>query len=262
MRRGVWFLVLTLAGMAASSPAVAFAQQLGTMPSGLQLRLELKDGKTSFLLGEPIDLRLVFSGENSAYGIENGTNSDEYDTLNLSLGDSAWRWKEMDRPGAGASDVIYAMPITAEGVVIPIRLNDAFDFSHPGTYTLSVTTSRLRTSTGGRTGIFATTNAVSFSIAPMPPEEEARRVKALIREIDEDKEDSDRRIAAGKLATLRGDAAAREKVRLYLVKDQWFRKSCCVCEPIDDLIETGLDVSGPGARSGAACEDGRVGAAG
>jgi hypothetical protein len=205
------------------------------------VRLEAKGGKSHFLLGEPIEFELVFTGDDSEYGVEPDKDWNRYDRVTLTSQTPVFRWKEPDEPQS--TDVFILNPLRSRVVVIPVRLNDVFDFSGPGTYTVSVTTSRLLR-VGRPAGIPLTTNAVTFSIAAMPPQEEARRVRELTRLIDEAKDDEERQRAASELSTLRGDDAAREKVRLYLFKDQAFRNTCCfVCSPFDSVLEKGLALS-------------------
>jgi hypothetical protein len=220
-----------------AAPVAGVAQQ-----PAVHARLELRGGKTEFRVGEPIELKLVFSGADPRYGIKNEADWSAYDEIRLTSPAPVFRWKEANEPQS--SDMLWAAPLGDKGVTTTIWLDQAFAFTQPGTYTVTVTTSRLYTSEGRPTGIKLTTNPVEFHLSPMSAQEEEQRVKTLVGEIDTLQDDVARQRAAIELSTLRGDTAAREKVRLFSYRDQAFRNSCCyVCTPIDDAIEVGLALS-------------------
>jgi len=223
-----WLLAAASAGMA-QQPVIS-------------VRLEMRDGKTELHVGEPIELKLIFTGQDSRYGIKDEADWSAYDEIGLASTVPVFRWKEANAPSQ--SDVMWARPLGDKGVTTHIWLDEGFAFTQPGTYTVTVTTSRLYTRGGMPTKIKLTSNPVTFHLSPMSAQDEEQSVKTLGREIDELKDDAARQRAAINLSTLHGDAAAREKVRLFAHRDQAFRNSCCyVCTPIDDAIETGLVLS-------------------
>ena len=105
---GVW---LALCSVAAIGLGEAWASQTPTpppvpLPPGVYMRLEVKDGKTTFKMGEPIDLELTISGDNQGYEV----GAWDGDHIVLEPEANVFRWQ-----GLFASDAVQASALTDKG---------------------------------------------------------------------------------------------------------------------------------------------------
>jgi len=184
------------------------------LPAGVSVRLEAKDGKTAYLMGEPIGLRLTLSAERPGYMINLALILGVSEQINVTPVGDVFRWH-----GTIATDSIELLPLTARRTQISLRLNDALIFQKPGTYSVSVTTARLAEGTKfpDLHWLKITTNSLIIHLAPMPEQEEARRVEQLSAAIarTDDSVALDHSLEVP-LACLEGDLAARAKVALFL----------------------------------------------
>jgi hypothetical protein len=189
------------------------------------VRLEAHDGKTTFYLGEPIQLDLVF---------ENHTNSSF--TLNTTIyGDLSEKVKIMPATGwfqwqtRSGHDYASVASLGGEPIRIPVRLEEGFIFREPGTYRVSVTTLRLQSGSGLNLAALppVTTNEVELDLSTMPADVEAgilREIRAALANADDSRAGyKSREHAMARLATLQGDEALTEKIHLLEEGDDDFR---------------------------------------
>ena len=184
------------------------AQTSNSLPEGLSVRLAGPDGKTGFMMGEPIVLRLVFSSDRPGYQVNTTRMFGPSVTVNVSPAESVFRWHGID-----TSDVIALTPVSSSGVSMSVRLYDSIIIKRPGTYSVSVTTGVARNGAWA----MVTSTAVTINLSPMPEADEAQRVASLSQAIAKtDHSDGLDHTAEVRLACLEGDRAARKKVELYL----------------------------------------------
>jgi hypothetical protein len=191
-----------------------WAQLPDSVPSAVSVRLEPKNGRTDYLMGEPINLTLRFSAVRPGYVVNTERIFGVSERFNAAPADGVFVWH-----GTISVDTVVIAPLTASGTTIGLRLNDAVIFKNPGTYTVSVTTGRIAEGTKfpDLKWLRVTTNPVTVHIAPMSPDEEAGRVALLSEAIAKtDNTDGLDHASEVKLACLVGDVAARKKVALYL----------------------------------------------
>jgi hypothetical protein len=216
--------VAFVAGRAtAQDSAVSVAPGTGE----LQVRLEARDGQTSFKLGDTIRLELIFShpGFGSlpplpprtpmeiAQGVrrpgEHTVNTTDYgdlaDKVNITPASGVFQWQ-----GPSAHDYFSAEPLTDHELRVSLVLNQGYTFHDPGHYEVSVTTYRLD-------GQPFTTGPLGLDIAGRSDEEEL----ALVRNLDAQIAGStgrQRAAPARQLAALTGDDAVRAKVGWLLAE--------------------------------------------
>ena len=198
--------------LAAAAGAPIFAQDTPEV----RAELSLAGAGALYRMDEPIVLRLSFSGTPHRYTVSTAvTQTPRPDEVVIT-------------PSAGVTDIYpesylpdYAVmaELTEQPVEIRFTLNDWFRFDKPGHYSVEIHTSRV--SMGTKLGALSrggelVTNPVSFDIAATTPEEDAAEVARLAFTIDATPDGPQRREALHRLSYLDGDAAAREKVRLYL----------------------------------------------
>jgi hypothetical protein len=210
LAHGGWILgaVLGLTGL----PGIpGRAQTQDTLPSGVSVRLETKDGRTNYLMGEPIVMQLILSGDRSDYVVNTVRTFGVGETINVTPADQIFRWH-----GTVSGDVVVVTSLSTSGTSINILLNDAIVIKKPGRYSISVTTKRIAQADLQK-GLTLTSNPVTISVAPMPEQEEANRLAVLSEAIAKaDHLDGLDHPTEVRLACLEGDQAARKKVELYL----------------------------------------------
>lgn len=221
VRRGsVLHAALTLFVLAGSLSAqeVSVLAAAGSAP---EVRLETRDGKRQFYVGDRIEFELVFRNTTPApYAVnitDYGDIADEVDIIPA----SGWtQWQ-------GRSEHDYAGETTlgSAALRVPIVLNEGFVFREPGHYEIRVKTNRLRLAVDR----FVTTNAVGIDLVPMQTDVELEQVKSLMSEIgsawtDAQGSSKARREAVSRLAALQGDVALIAKVRLILAEDLEMRR--------------------------------------
>jgi hypothetical protein len=117
--------------------SIGSAQEPDALPSGVSVRLDT-DGKTNYLMGEPIVLRLTLSGDNTDYAVDTMTVFGVSETINITPADQTFRWH-----GRVSGDVFTIAPLSETGLTMSILLNDAIVIKTPGTYSVSVSTKRI-----------------------------------------------------------------------------------------------------------------------
>jgi hypothetical protein len=205
---------------------------------GPQVRLEAKDGRTQFQLGDLIPLELVFSNPGFVPTAEaepltpiqrairaahpgsgqHTVNATDYgdlaDTVTITPSGGWFEWQ-----GKSGHDYYSQELLTDHEIRVPLVLNQGFVFRQPGHYRVSVTTYRLD-------GKPVTMNPVALDLAARPAGDERALVRRLDAEIANKKPDDakccckDENAAAERLAALPGDDAVRAKVRWLLTEDE------------------------------------------
>ena len=209
----------------------------GGVDTGPLVRLEAKDGRTHFQLGDLITLELVFSnpgyipipesqkltpiqramqaahplpGQHTVNPLDYG---DLADTIAIAPADGWFQWQ-----GKSDHDEIAAYPLTDHEIRVPLVLNQGYVFREPGHYEISVMTYRVD-------GKPVATNPVGLDLAARPAGEERALVRSLDAEIAKKATAStsccrrDENGTAEQLAALSGDDAVRAKVRWLLADD-------------------------------------------
>lgn len=212
---------LTLALL--SSPA--HAQQTAVPVPVPEVRLEAREGKTHFYLGEPIQLDLVFENHTgSAFMLNNSDYGDLSEKVEITPTTGWFAWQTQS-----GHDYSSVAQLGDAPVCIPVRLDEGFVFQQPGEYRVRVTTARLRQGTGlTGAGIPAsTTNEVTIELETMPAALEAaklRQIRADLAVTGSSRSARDTQLQAMRsLATLQGDEALLEKVKLLEEGDDDFR---------------------------------------
>ena len=206
--RYVFATVISLLALAVSdSPA----QAQDALPNGVSIRLATEHGKANYLMGDPIVLRLTLSGDNADYVVDTVEMFGVSEIINVTPADQTFRWH-----GTISVDVVDFKPMSAAGFSIKILLNEAVQIKSPGTYTISVSTRRV-VQANHQKWLTLTSNPLTIAVAPMPEQEEVRRLAAISEAIAKtDHWDGLNHATEVKLACLEGDRAARKKVQLYL----------------------------------------------
>jgi hypothetical protein len=178
------------------------------LPKGLEVRLEAPDGKTDFMMGEPIVLQLVFSSDRPGYKVNMTRMFGPSETVNVTPADNVFRWHGID-----TSDLITLTPVSSSGITKTVWVNNSIIIKQPGTYSVSVTTYVERNGTWPT----VKSTAITINLRPMSDAEEAKRLASLSQAIAKtDTSDGLDHRAEVQLACLEGDQAARKKVELYL----------------------------------------------
>jgi hypothetical protein len=200
-------MVSLLALAVSDSPA----QIQDALPDGVSVRLTPEHGKTNYLMGDPIVLRLTLSGDSADYVVNTVEVFGVSEIINVTPADQVFRWH-----GTISGDLVDFKPMSAAGYSIKILLNEAVQVKNPGTYTISVSTRRV-VQVNHQKWLTLTSNPVTIAVVPMPEQEEIGRLAALSKAIAKtDHWDGLDHATEVKLACLEGDRAARKKVQLYL----------------------------------------------
>jgi hypothetical protein len=216
------FLLAAVVAAAVGMPSAAQQSATAGVPD---VQLEAHDGKSTFYLGEPIRLDLVFANRTgSPFMLNNTVYGDLSEHVEIAPGTGWFQWQTPSGHDYSSEAKLDDAPIQ-----IPVRLDEGFVFREPGEYRVRVTTARLmRGNTLGGVGVPAiTTNVLTIKIQPMPAEvEEAkmREIRAdLARAGSTNRYDSTRTQGMRNLATLQGEDALAEKVKLLEEGDDDFR---------------------------------------
>jgi hypothetical protein len=197
--------------------------------SGPEVRLELRDGKSQFDIGERIEFDLVFCNTTSdPYMLNDILYGDIVDKVEIAPASGWMEWW----PSPSGHGYVHLTTLGPTEVRVPIVLNEGFVFRDPGHYEIRITTNRLR---GGgdllhlKSGGPVTTNAVGIDLMPMPADVEAEQAKSLMSQMDSAPTytragSRARQEAVSRLADLQGDDALRAKVRLILAEDADMRR--------------------------------------
>lgn len=225
-RTSVLLAALILFGSARSLSAQQVPATAAT-GSGPEVRLEAHDGKTTFYIGDRIQIDLVFTNTTSdPYMLNDSDYSDIVDDVEINPISGWMRWR-----GPSGHDSASETTLSSAAIRLPIAVNEGFVFREPGHYEIRVATNRL-TQGASILNLKAsgpiTTNALGIDLEPMPPDVEADEVKALVSQIDSadlhTEAGSDlHREAVSRLADLQGDDALRAKIRLILASDDDMR---------------------------------------
>jgi len=220
VRRGsLLYAALSLFVLAGSLSAQELPFQAAAS-SAPEVRLETRDGKRQFYLGDRIELELVFRNITPPYAVNNTDYGDIADVVEIVPASGWTQWQ-----GRSAHDYESETAPGSAEFRIPIVLNVGFVFREPGHYEIRVKTNRLRP-VGDH---LVTTNAVGIDLAPMDANAEAEQVKSLMSEIGSARTDAQgssqaRHEAVERLAALQGDVALIAKVRLILAEDFEMRR--------------------------------------
>jgi len=205
----VFVLVGSLQAQEVSVPAAAGSQ--------LEVRLETRDGKNQFYIGDRIELELVFRNTTpDLHGLNSTDYGDIADKVEIVPASGWTQWR-----GQSAHDYVGFTTLgSTELLRVPVVLNRGFVFKEPGHYEIRVKTDRL--SLGG--GHLVTTNAVGIDLVPMQADVELEQVKSLMSKIgtawtDARGSTKARQEAVSRLADLQGDVALIAKVRMILAGD-------------------------------------------
>jgi hypothetical protein len=181
-----------------------------------EVRLEVKDGRTQFQIGDRIELELVFRNpSHDAWTLNTTVYGDLSETVTIAPATGWMQWR-----GPSGHDYSSATALKEAEIRIHVVLNDGFVFREPGHYEVSVTTSRLSRGEFRQQSALGpvTTNTVGIDLTTMPAEQESTLVGSLSAELA-GSEGEVREQAAVRLAGLAGDDAVREKVRWLLDDD-------------------------------------------
>jgi hypothetical protein len=206
-----WTHFGVIACLTAFALSESSAQALDALPGGVSVHLDSADGTANYLMGEPIVLRLTLSGTSTDYVVDTGRVFGVSETINVTPIDQTFRWH-----GTVSGDVFEFRPLSVAGFSVSLLLNEAVVIKNPGTYSVSVSTRRI-VKASHQKWLTLASNPVTITVAPMPEQEETRRVAALSEAIAKtDHWDGLDHATEVKLACLEGDLAARKKVQLYL----------------------------------------------
>jgi len=207
---------------------------VASMPSGAQqsatagepdVRLEAHDGKSMFYLGEPIQLDLVFENRTgSPFMLNNTVYGDLSEKVEITPGTGWFQWQT-------PSGHDYSSEVKLDGapIHIPVQLDEGFVFRTPGEYRVRVTTARLMrgTTMGGIAVPAITTNELTIEIQPMPADVETAKLREISADLagtgSTNRNDRTRTQGLQNLATLQGEDALTEKIKLLEDGDDDFR---------------------------------------
>jgi hypothetical protein len=190
------------------------------------VRLEAHDGKSTFYLGEPIPLDLVFENHTgSPFMLNNTVYGDLSEKVEITPKTGWFQWQTQS-----GHDYASEVKLDDAPIRLPVRLDEGFIFREPGEYRVRVTTARLmRGSTLDGAAVPAiTTNELTIELQPMPSEVEAAKLRVIRADLAREDETTPsgyraRRQAMERLATLQGDDALAEKIKLLEDGDDDFR---------------------------------------
>ena len=190
------------------------------------VRLEPHGGKTTFQIGEPIQLDLVISNPTGLPMMVNATDyGDNSDPVEITpkAGWIAWQ-------GQSGHDYAIMSDLGTQPVRIPIRVDQVAIFRTPGHYDVRVTENRVQ---GGadlmhlsRTEAI-TTNSIGLNVEAMPESREAEIVNGVEADLSNAGNGRSgarmRKAAVVRLAALQGNVALAEKIRLLVAEQEDFR---------------------------------------
>jgi hypothetical protein len=189
--------------------------------SDVHVKLAVVDSRTSFRVGEPIQLVLEFTADRDGYEadtIPDGTEPTS-DKILVSPASGVTRWLEDYLGTRMGRDVFAPKQLSATPTRVPFFLNDTIRFDRPGRYSIKVTTSRVLPTHGrgeSRSPVVLTTNEVTLDIVPMGDTEEEQEVKKISDLLAAARGWQAEDQLGQRLAYLTGDVSSREKVRYFL----------------------------------------------
>jgi hypothetical protein len=144
--------------------------------NSVQVTLALKDGKTSYRMGEAILLDLLFTATEPGYAINTTTTqpASPIDEIMIIPSDGVFSWLEDSSGGHRYYPDYAAMEELSPGAALHILLplNGVYRIDKPGRYSVHVTTHRLQKGNNTENATPATTNEVSFDVVAMSDAEE------------------------------------------------------------------------------------------
>jgi hypothetical protein len=192
-------------------------------PTDVHVKLVLADNKTTFRIGEPIKFFLEFTADREGYQADTIPDRSEptTDALQVSPESGTYHWLEDIRSPniSWGRDVISTQRLSTAPRRVELLLNDSIRIDHPGRYSAKVTTKRARVVTSRdqfAPPIALTTNEVTFDVAEMTDEDEAKEVKRISDQLDATRDMRVKQTISQELSFLTGDPSTREKVRRFL----------------------------------------------
>src|SRR5262245_17931422 len=189
--------------------------------SDVHLKLTVAESRTSFRIGEPIQLVLEFTADRDGYEADTMPDGTEptSDKILVSPASGLTHWLEDYLGTRMARDLFAPKKLSATPTKIPFFLNDTIRFDRPGRYSVKVTTKRvLPTYSGGerRFPVVLTTNELTLDISPMSDADEAQEVKKISELLAAARGWQAEDQIGQELAYLTGDVSSREKVKYFL----------------------------------------------
>ena len=213
MRSHIWSLAMLAFGFAWGSGTAQNSTPLKVdTNSGATVRLEAHNGQTSFKIGDPVTLDLVFTSRSPGYVVN--TDTTPYrpvsDLVELAPEDG-WVRSHVSFRGNSQNGNALAN-LGSSPIRVPILLNRTITFSEPGQYEVTLTTERLRPSEDWTPTSLETcdpcrtTNAVAIELSARDESEEAALVKSLSRVLEE----TNSSMSAGELSLEQKEEISRE----------------------------------------------------
>jgi hypothetical protein len=218
---GIWkvVLILILSGLVVQAQAPQNISQTQTT-SDVDVQLILADKKTTFRIGEPIRLIMVFTAKSEGYSVDTLEDRKEptSDSVSITPESGFTRWLDDKNRGRVLGRDVFGLQSLSSGPVrVGLTLNDTLRFDRIGKYTVSITTRRVTGRTFQRSSpIKLTTNEVSFEIVPMTREEEQAEIKRITSLLDAKRDLQTDEVVTAQLSYLTGDDSTREKARRFL----------------------------------------------
>ena len=188
--------------------------------NGVRVQLSLRDGKSSYRIGEPIVRDLEFAADEPGYSV-NGTTTQPaspIDQITITPSDGVFNWlADSSRGHPYVPDYAMTSKLGPENPQhIPLLLNAVYRFDKPGNYTLRVSTARLVNSENSlRSKELLTTNDVSFTVTPMGEADEQATVNDLMEKIRTAPDLRTAQKYVDKLTWLTGEPSTRAKIDLF-----------------------------------------------
>lgn len=159
---------------------------------GAAVHLEPHEGRTSFRIGDPVILDLVFASRSPGYIVttDNNPNQPASDEIDIAP-DGGWVRTHSSFRGQGLNGNAVTT-LAGDPVRVPVLLNRTITFLKPGHYEVAVVTERLRTSENmfESTSLESCkpcrkTNSVGIDIAQADDSEESALVVSLAHTLEE-----------------------------------------------------------------------------
>jgi hypothetical protein len=179
----------------------------------VHLELSVPRGKTTFQIGERIELILQFSVSAAGHFLDKTTTepASPIDTIVVSPMTGVVPWlADQARGRPYVPDYSAMWPLMEnKATILSLPLNAVYRFDAPGHYTIHVVTKRV-------TGLTLTSNDISVDIGPMSDAEDANRAAELEQQIRAARDRNQAQLLAYDLDWLTGDGSTRVKLSLFL----------------------------------------------
>jgi hypothetical protein len=153
----------------------------------VQVALALKDGKSTYRMGEAIVLDLSFTANEAGHAINTTTTepASPVDEIAIAPADGVFPWLEDSSRGHPYSPDYAAIESLSPGTPLHILLplNSVYRIDKPGHYSVHVKTHRQQEGNATDTTSTATTNEVSFDVEAMSDADEQAIVEKLVSEV-------------------------------------------------------------------------------